>query len=183
MRRSYLAIWIIIVIFAVLQTVGGAVYLALSIEKENAYTYVDCTIENIVSEPSGESDETYIVKSITVSYTNENGEKVIAEMIDFPQSFQEGSTFIGRYLDNPLEISAESKDLSLQYFTLCLGIVYAIAAVLLFVYRRKLGLYALEDVERNMVIEEDDDWTLVDDEENNEEILQEKENQQPLSEG
>lgn len=181
MRRSYLAIWIMIVIFAVLQTVGGAVYLALSIEKENAYTYVECTIENIVSEPSGESDETYIVKSVTVSYTNEKGEEILAELIDYPQSFTEGTTFTGRYLDDPLEISTESKDLSLQYFTLCLGVVYAIASVLLFVYRRKLGLYALEDVEGNMVIE-DDDWTLVDNEESNEEELQGIEDQQSLSE-
>lgn len=167
MRRSYLSIWIIIVVFAVLQTVGGAVYLALSVQKENAYTYVECKIEEIISEPSEAEEGTYVVKSITVSYTNEKGESVLAKMSDYPQSFQEGSTFVGRYLTNPLEISAKSKDLSLQCFTLCLGIVYSVVAVLLFVYRKKLGLYALEDVRKDNLEEDAETSDEENDEENN----------------
>ncbi len=172
MKRRLRTLLVIIAVLAVFQIVAGALLLSWTVTTEKSYTYVTATITEIQTEKqqNEDGDEYYTVKSISVAYTNNSGESVVATLADFPYSFELGTVLECRYTDNPLSLSTQTTDWFTPVFTIVLGVVYAIGGTLLFVFRKNFGLYALEDTEKGDFEEEEDDWEL-DDEQSNE-ILQ-----------
>lgn len=141
MKRDLKVLWITVAVLAVLQLVGGAVYTAWTAKCEKQYTYVDCTV---ISVQSSEDGDALRIEGITVSYTDGEGRTVIAEMEDFPSSFSVGSTFRGRYSNDPLSISAKQTDWFTPTFLIFLGALYALFDILALILRKRMGLYAME---------------------------------------
>lgn len=161
MKKQYKTLLIIVTVLAVLQIIGGIVYTSIVGVQEKEYTYVTCTVVEVETEQ--QEDESYIVKGITVTYENDKGEAVTATMQDFPSSFAEGKSFEARYKDNPLSLSAQKTDWFTPVFLLCLGVCYAIGAIVMFAMRKKMGLYALDnEVKNDDVTIDEDDWHIYD---------------------
>lgn len=144
MKREFKTLWIAVAVLAVLQLIGGTIYTAATAARERTYTYVECTVIDV---RVTEQEEGVTVEAITVSYTDANGNAVIAEMIDFPSKFSLGSTFEGRYTDDPHKISAQTTDWFTPVFLLILGGAYAIGDIVAFALRKKMGLYAMVDIQ------------------------------------
>lgn len=153
-------IWIIVVVLAVLQIVGGCVYTAWTVKDEQRYTYVDCVIDGIDSVQDGDN---YKIESVTVSYFMD-GASVSAILVDYPAKIELGATLSGRYAENPTEVSCKTTDWFTPIFLICLGVAYAIGAAVAFVLRKKMGLYAIVDEVGGDEELDDDDWTLLADE-------------------
>lgn len=158
MKRQLKVFLIILTVIAIIHIVGGAVYLATTSVGEREYTYVVCTIEEILSTPS--ENDTYTVQEIRVSYQNEKGETVFATLLDYPSSFSVGAKIEGRYKDNPFEISCEKTNWFYPSLVMIVGVVYAVIVIVLLAMRKKMGLYALESVEKTADLVEEDDWTI-----------------------
>lgn len=140
MKKEFKIIFITVAVLSVLQLIGGTVYTAWTASQDELYTYVDCTVVSVQSVTEG---DTLKIEGITVSYVNENGEVVTAQMEDFPSSFSIGEVFSGRYLDDPLSISAKKTDWFTPVFLIILGAAYAIFDLIAFLLRKKMGLYAM----------------------------------------
>ncbi len=160
MKKQYKTLLIIIAVLAVLQIVGGIVYTSIVGAQEKEYTYVTCTVVKVETEQ--QEDESYLVTGITVTYENDKGETITATMQDFPSSFAEGKSFEARYKDNPLSLSAEKTDWFTPVFLLCLGVCYAIGAIVMYAMRKKMGLYALDNEEKDDTPINEDDWHIYD---------------------
>lgn len=152
-------IWIIIVVLAVLQIIGGSVYTAWTVDNERRYTYVDCVIVDITAVADGDS---YTVEAVLVEY-EADGKTVSAKLVDYPSKMEIGTTVHGRYDQSVQEISCKTTDWFTPIFLLCLGVAYAIGAALAFVFRKKMGLYVIVDEVGGNECIEDDGWTLLDD--------------------
>lgn len=143
MRKELKTLWIAVAVLAVLQILGGIAYTAYTASEDSRYTYVDCTVIS-VNTHDGE-DGALIVDGIIVSYVDENGNTVIAEMEDFPSSFSEGSLIGGRFSDDPKKISTARTDWFTPVFLIILGLFYALIDAVALIFRKKAGLYALVD--------------------------------------
>lgn len=143
MKRELKTLWIVVAVLAVLQIVGGSIYTAITAVRERNYTYVDCTVVSVKTTPDGEN---FRVEGITVSYADSTGNTVTADMVDFPSSFSVGSTFRGRYEQDPKAVSAEHTDWFTPVFLIVLGAVYALADIGALLLRKKMGLYALNEI-------------------------------------
>lgn len=143
MRREFKTLWIAVAVLAVLQLIGGTIYTAATAARERDFTYVECTIVDV---KTTEQEDTVTIEEITVSYTDADGNTVTAKMADFPASFSVGSTFEGRYTDDPHKISAQTTDWFTPVFLLILGGAYAIGDIVAFALRKKMGLYAMVDI-------------------------------------
>lgn len=151
MKKELKTLWIVVAVLAVLQIVGGCIYTGWTVAKDRTYTYVDCTV---VSVQSTKKDDIVTIDAVIVSYVNEQGQTVLAQMADFPASFAESSTFRGRYLDDPLTLSAQQTDWFTPVFLLILGLAYALFDLGALLLRKKMGLYALEDISEDEQQEE-----------------------------
>lgn len=160
MKKELKTLWITVVVLAVLQLIGGIAYTAWTAQCERRYTYVDCTVVS-VSTSQGEEEGALIVEGITVSYVADGGGTVIAEMEDFPSSFAVGESFRGRYSDDPSLISAKTTDWFTPVFLIILGAMYALAAAVMFILRKKMGLYAMESPDERF--EDDGEYDELDD--------------------
>lgn len=149
MKKQLKTIFIILIVLAVLQIVGGVVYLSFTAVEDASYTTVECTIHSVVftkTEKQEEQEEQGTIDKVIVTYQNAQGETIQAELSDYPASFSIGSVFEGRYKsEEPTKITMEETDWFTPSFMLCVGVLYAIGATLLFVFRKKLGMYALDD--------------------------------------
>lgn len=143
MKKELKTLWIVVAVLAVLQIVGGCIYTGWTAVKEKTYTYVDCTVMAVQSTINGDS---VTIDGITVSYVNEQGQTVMAQMADFPTSFAEGETFRARYQDDPLTLSVRQTDWFTPVFLLILGLAYALFDLGALLLRKKMGLYALVDI-------------------------------------
>lgn len=144
MKREFKTLWIAVAVLAVLQLIGGTIYTAATAARERDYTYVECTVVDV---RKTEQEDTLTIEEITVSYTDADGNTVTAKMADFPASFSVGSTFEGRYTDDPYLISAEDTDWFTPVFLLILGGAYAIGDIVALLLRKRVGLYAMEDIQ------------------------------------
>lgn len=147
MKRQLKTILILVIVIAILQIVGGIVYLSLTSAEDKSYTSVECTITDVVSHTQTSEDgesETVIIESIIVTYQNANGESVTAKLADYPSSFEVGTVLSGRYKDDPSTITLEDTDWSTPTLVLVVGVVYGIGAVVLYATRKKMGMYALD---------------------------------------
>ncbi len=167
MKKEFRTLWIAVAVLAVLQLVGGGVYTAWTAHCEKQYTYVTCTVIS-VSSSKQEGDDAVTIDGITVSYVNEQGETVVAEMEDFPSSFAVGESFSGRYSDDPTRISAKQTDWFTPVFLIVLGMGYALFDILTFIFRKKMGLYAMVSPAEELSDDEEyeDDTEEYDGEEN-----------------
>lgn len=156
MKRRLTVLWWFVAVLAILQIAGGIVLLVHTAKKEAEYTYVECTVKEVVAEQNG---DTFTVKDLIVTY-EEEGETIIASMADYPKSFAEGSSFTARYSDDKRLLSAEKTDWFSPALLLCLGIAYAIGDIVALALQKKTGLYALQDADGGEEIEEDE-WTLL----------------------
>lgn len=154
MKREFKTLWIAVAVLAVLQLIGGTIYTAATAARERDFTYVKCTVVDV---RVTEQEDTVTIEAITVTYTDADGNTVTAQMADFPASFSVGSTFEGRYTDDPHRISAEDTDWFTPVFLLILGGVYAIGDIVAFALRKKLGLYAMVDVKDEKPLPEAED--------------------------
>lgn len=154
MKKELKILWITVAVLAVLQLIGGTIYTVWTAKEEQKYTYVECTI---VSVQSKKEEDTVIIEGITVSYLGDDGTTVIAEMADFPSSFSVGTVFTGRFKNDPLKISAEDTDWFTPVFLIVLGGMYAIIDIALLLFRKKMGLYAMESVADDHIYEDDPD--------------------------
>lgn len=145
MKKEIKIIFTVVAVLAVLQIAGGIFYTAYTYKKEKSYTYVDCTVLSVETEKSEDSDDTLIVKGVTVSYVNKDGQTAVAKMKDFPSGFKEGSVFKARYSDDPCLLSVETTDWFTPICLLVLGISYAAGDLIFLLVRKKLGLYAFKD--------------------------------------
>lgn len=143
MKKDLRTVWIVVMVLAVLQIAGGSYFTLRTALYEKNYTYVDCTV---VSVQSTQEEDSLLVQGITVSYVNEAGETVLAQMEDFPSSFSVGSTFRARYEQDPYSISAQETDWFTPVFLLVLGAGYGLFGLAALLLRKKMGLYAMEDV-------------------------------------
>lgn len=159
MKKELKTLWIAVVVLAVLQLIGGIAYTSWTAHCERQYTYVDCTVVS-VSTSQGEEEGALTVEGITVSYVASGGETVIAEMEDFPSSFAIGESFRGRYSDDPTLISAKTTDWFTPVFLIILGAMYALAAAVMFILRKKMGLYAMESPDETF--EDDGEYDVED---------------------
>lgn len=162
MKSQLKTILIVIAVLAIFQIVVGAVFLHFTVKTERTFTYVTAQITDVQTE-KGEEENSYKITSIVVTYTNNNGETVIATLSDYPSTFEIGTTVQCRYTTNPYSLSTQTTDWFIPIFTVCLGVVYAIGGIVLFAFRKKFGLYALQDTENGNVDIVDDDWSLDDD--------------------
>ncbi len=156
MKKELKTLWIAVVVLAVLQLIGGTIYTAATAANEKNFTYVDCTVLSVQSK---QEEDTLIVTGITVSYTDDAGNAVVAEMADFPASFSVGSVFEGRYSDDPLLISAETTDWFTPVFLIVLGAAYGLFALITWSLRKKMGLYAMEDISEEPIFDEEMECT------------------------
>lgn len=152
MKKELKTLWIAVVVLAVLQLIGGAVYTAATAANEKNFTYVDCTVLSVQSQ---EEEDGLIITGITVSYVDDGGNTVVAEMADFPASFSVGSVFEGRYSDDPQLISAETTDWFTPVFLIVLGAAYGLFALITWLLRKKMGLYAMEDISEDPISDEE----------------------------
>lgn len=143
MKKELKTIWVVVAVLAVLQILGGSVYTAMTAAKERNYTYVDCTI---VSVQSTQDDDSVQIQSVTVTYLDREGNTVTAQLQDLPERFAVGETIRGRYADDPQKISTEKTDWFTSVFLIVLGTAYGLFDVGAWLLRKKMGLYALEDV-------------------------------------
>lgn len=163
MKKELKAVFITVAILAVLQLVGGTIYTAITAAREKEYTYVSCVVVSVETETatSGEEDQTdsegvsVTIKSVTVEYENESGEKVTAHLADFPQSFSVGTTLSARYKDDPLNLSTAKTDWFTPVFLLVLGGLYLLTVICMLLFQKRAGLYAIRDAK-------DDDEELSD---------------------
>ncbi len=162
MKGQLKTILIVIAVLAVFQIAVGSVFLASTVKQERTYTYVTATITDVQTE-KGEEENFYTITSIVVTYQNDNGQMTTATLTDYPSSFEIGTVVQCRYTDNPLSLSTQTTDWFTPIFTICLGAVYAISGVILFAFRKKFGLYALQDTENGNFDIQDDDWSIDDD--------------------
>lgn len=160
MKKELKVLCITVAVLAVLQLIGGIFYTAMTAREEKKYTYVECTITSVQSK---EEDDTVTIEGITVSYIGNDGQTVIAQMVDFPSSFSVGETFTGRFKDDPLLISAEQTDWFTPVFLIILGAAYALIDITLFLLRKKMGLYAMESVADDYIYEDESDDESEDD--------------------
>lgn len=156
MKKQIKALFIVLIVLSVLQIVGGIVYLSFTAVNDKLYTEVVCTISE-VNTITNEEDESVTVESVIVTYVNGNGESVEATLESFPSSFSVGTKLDGRYKDDPHSISLEKTNWFLPSFMLALGIAYAIGAVVFYVSRKRMGLYALENVSDEYPDQAEDD--------------------------
>lgn len=165
MKKRIKALFVLLVVLAVLQTVGGIVYLSFTAAEDKLYTDVVCTITEVkttVVEPEEDGEEsegeTVTIDSITVTYQNENGEEVVATLADYPSSFQGvGTVLNGRYKDNPTSITLVQTDWFTPSFVLVMGIAYAVGTTVLFAMRKRMGWYALDDSEKDNAPEQEEE--------------------------
>lgn len=165
MKREFKIIWLCVAILAVLQLVGGIVYTSYTAKLEREFTYVECTVAEVQTKKDEDSEDenALIIEKIIVTYKNSAGETVDAEMTDYPQSFAIGSTFTGRYTDDPHKISAEHTDWFTPVFLIVLGALYAIADIAALLFRKHTGLYAMEAVGEEYEENADSDSSTRDD--------------------
>lgn len=148
MKRQIKTIFIILVVLAVLQIVGGTIYLSFTAVDDKKYTTVECTIHSVVftkTEDDEEEGTSGTIDKVIVTYQNEQGDTIEAELEDYPASFSIGSVFEGRYKDDPYKITLEETDWFTPSFMLAMGIAYAIGTSVLFAMRKRMGWYALDD--------------------------------------
>lgn len=143
MKKELKTIWIVVAVLSVLQILGGIAYTAMTAAKERNFTYVDCTV---VSVQSTQDDDTVHIQGVTVTYLDREGNTVTAQLQDIPERFAVGETLQGRYEDDPLKISTEKTDWFTPVFLIVLGTAYGLFDVAAWLLRKKMGLYALEDV-------------------------------------
>lgn len=167
MKKELKVICITVAVLAVLQLVGGIFYTAMTAKEEKSYTYVECTIVWVQRKEDDDTtgDDTVAIEGITVSYIGDDGQTVVAQMADFPSSFSVGETFTGRFRDDPLLISAEHTDWFTPVFLIVLGAAYAVIDIILFLLRKKMGLYAMESVADDYIYEDESDEESEDDSE------------------
>ncbi len=145
MKRQVKSFIIVIAVIAVLQIAGGTVYAIHTARNDKQYTYVDCTVVSVDFEEKEDNQGT--INGITVSYVNSEGQTVVAKMADYPYKFSVGTVFRARYTDNPELLSAQSADWFTPVLMIVLGVAYAIGDVVLWVIRKKTGLYALGTID------------------------------------
>lgn len=143
MKKELKTIWVVVAVLAVLQILGGSVYTAMTATKERSFTYVDCTV---VSVQSTQDEGTVQIQGVTVTYLDGKGNTVTAQLQDLPERFAVGESIRGRYDDDPLKISTEKTDWFTPVFLIVLGTAYGLFDVVAWLLRKKMGLYALEDV-------------------------------------
>lgn len=153
MKKDLRTVWIVVMVLAVLQIAGGSYFTLRTALYEKNYTYVDCTV---VSVQSIQEEDSLQVQGITVSYVNEAGETVLAQMEDFPSTFSVGSTFRGRYEQDPYRLSAQETDWFTPVFLVVLGLVYGLGGLGALLLRKKMGLYAMEDISKGSPIPEEE---------------------------
>lgn len=142
MKKELKTLWITVAVLAVLQIIGGSVYTTMTAVQEKKFTYVDCTV---IAVQSTRNEDTVTIEGVTVSYRNGEGDTVIAQMTDYPSSFEIGSVFRGRYLNDPEAVSAQVTDWFTPVFLIVLGVGYGLIDVAALLLRKKMGLYALRD--------------------------------------
>lgn len=162
MKKQLKTILILLIVIAVLQTVGGIVYLSLTAVDDKSYTSVECTIVEVNISKSEEIEdgegESVTLESIIVTYQNANGESVRAKLADYPSNFEIGTVLSGRYKDDPNTITLEDTDWFTPSLVLVVGVAYGIGAIVLFATRKKFGMYALDSEPTDSVpdMEEED---------------------------
>lgn len=167
MKKRIKALFVLLVVLAVLQTVGGIVYLSFTAAEDKRYTDVECTITEVkttVVEPEepaedgGESEgESVTIDAIIVTYLNANGEIVEATLADYPSTFQVGTVLNGRYKDNPASITLEQTDWFTPSLLLAMGVAYGIGTIVLFAMRKRMGWYALDEGEKDNAPEQEEE--------------------------
>lgn len=145
MKKELKTIWIAVAVLALAQIIGGCIFTARTAAAEHSYTYVDCTVVSVRSTQEG---DTVTVTGITVSYPDQEGKTVEAQMADFPTKFSVGSKFRGRYQQDPQIVSAQQTDWFTPVFLIVLGVAYALGDLAVLLLRKKMGLYALEETRR-----------------------------------
>lgn len=160
MKRQLKTILIVLIVVAVLQIVGGIVYLSLTAVDEKRYTSVECTITEVISKVQENEDgeeETLKIESIIVTYQNANGESVTAELADYPSSFEIGTVLEGRYKDDPSVITLGDTDWFTPALVLVVGVAYGIGAVVMYATRKKTGMYALDNQPAENIPDEEEE--------------------------
>lgn len=165
MRKDFLTIFIVIAVLAVCQIVGGVIYTVKTAIEDRKYDYYECTIIDIETEKvesDEESVEQYKIKAVKVTYTLEDGTTITANATQYPQSIAVGNVFVGRVSNESISgnVSCETTDWFTPILMIVLGVVYALADLLFYLFRKKTGLYALRDVSDDYVEIEEDNWTV-----------------------
>jgi hypothetical protein len=150
-----------VVVISTILIVGGVVYTSLLGVENSQYTKTTATITHIETEKKGEN--TFIVKSASVTYDTPEGTKVNKLSGVLPVSLKEGGQVEVRFNNaNPDSVTAEMIDWFPAVFLLILGVLYAVGGAVVVVLRKQAGYYAIVEQNNEPCPLEDDDFSIAD---------------------
>ena len=152
---------IFVVVISSVLLVGGIVYTSLLGVANNQYTKTTATISAVETEQKGE--QSFVIKSVSVTYTTPDGTRTNKLTGVLPHSIKEGAELEVRYKkDNPDTVTAEMIDWFPAVFLLILGVLYSVGGAMVITFRKKAGYYAIVEQTNDPTPLEDDGFSIAD---------------------
>ena len=151
---------IIVVVISSVLTIGGVIYTSILGVEANQYSKTMGTISKIEIEEKEEN--TVVVKWASVTYETPQGTKTNKLIGVLPPRLEEGREIEVRFhKENPDVVTAEMIDWFPAVFLLVLGVLYAVGGLLVVIFRKKAGYYAIVEQTDEPTPIEDDDFSII----------------------
>lgn len=151
---------IIVVVISSVLIIGGVIYTSILGVEANQYSKTMGTISKIEIEEKEEN--TVVVKWASVTYETPQGTKTNKLIGVLPPRLEEGREIEVRFnKENPDVVTAEMIDWFPAVFLLALGVLYAVGGILVVIFRKKAGYYAIVEQTDEPTPIEDDDFSII----------------------